>query len=148
MSYPWALSSTWPFWSRWSIISVITLHTKENYMKSNLISLSLYTPFFRKLRKGESRNFCRGSAQKEYNCKHSCTTFPFGLIALGATSHYKRVARNLQWGAFWGVWGGAPSRQRPGVWGQSPQPPEARGSGGGAPNARKFCIFLLKKTSF
>ena len=31
-----------------------------------------------------------------------------------------------------------------GVWGQSPQPPEARGSGGGAPSARKFCIFLQK----
>ena len=29
-----------------------------------------------------------------------------------------------------------------GVWRKSPQPPEARGSGGGAPSARKFCIFL------
>ena len=29
-----------------------------------------------------------------------------------------------------------------GVWEQSPQPPEARGFGGGAPSARKFCIFL------
>ena len=31
-----------------------------------------------------------------------------------------------------------------GVWGQSPQPPEARGPGGGAPSDRKFCIFLQK----
>ena len=29
-----------------------------------------------------------------------------------------------------------------GVWEQSPQPPEARGFGGGAPSALKFCIFL------
>ena len=42
-----------------------------------------------------------------------------------------------------------------GVWGQSPQPPEAQGFGGGAPSARKFCIFckynlileLLKKNN-
>ena len=44
----------------------------------------------------------------------------------------KRVARNSQWGA---VLGG---------WGQSSQPSEARGSGGGAPSDRKFCIFLQK----
>ena len=31
-----------------------------------------------------------------------------------------------------------------GVWWQSPQPPEARGPGGGAPSAQKFCIFLQK----
>ena len=66
----------------------------------------------------------------------------------------RRVARNSQWG---GCGGGAPSRRRlmevrrrspqpprQGVWGQSPQPPESRGSGGGAPSARKFCIFLQK----
>ena len=38
-------------------------------------------------------------------------------------------------GLFGGSGGGAPSRRRLGVWGQSPQPPEARGSGGGAPSA-------------
>ena len=38
----------------------------------------------------------------------------------------------------------APSCRRLGVWGWSPQPPEARGSGGGAPSARKGCIFLQK----
>ena len=31
-----------------------------------------------------------------------------------------------------------------GVWGQSPQPPEAWGFGSGAPSASKFCIFLQK----
>ena len=35
-----------------------------------------------------------------------------------------------------------------GVWGRSPQLPEARGCGGGAPSARKFCIFFAKITSF
>ena len=56
----------------------------------------------------------------------------------------RRVARNLQLGAVLGG-GGASSRRRPmGVWGQSPQPPKTRGSGGGAPSARKFCIFLQK----
>ena len=43
-----------------------------------------------------------------------------------------------------GVWGRSPQLPEAGVWGQSPQPPEARGSGGGAPSARKFCIFLQK----
>ena len=43
-------------------------------------------------------------------------------------SHQSRhVARNSQWGLFWGQ-----------------KPPEARGSGGSAPSARKFCIFLQK----
>ena len=28
--------------------------------------------------------------------------------------------------------------------GAKPQPPEARGPGGGAPSARKFCIFFCK----
>ena len=37
-------------------------------------------------------------------------------------------------GLFGGSGGEAPSRRRLGVWGQSPQPPEARGSGGGAPS--------------
>ena len=74
----------------------------------------------------------------------------------------RRVARNSQWGGlFWGSGGGAPSRRMPmGVWrrssqrrrlgvrGQSPQPPEARGPGGGAPSAQKFCIFFAKITSF
>ena len=61
----------------------------------------------------------------------------------------RRVARNSQWGGlFGGSGGGAPSCQRLGVWGQSPQPPEARGSGGGAPSTRKFCIFFAKITSF
>ena len=36
-------------------------------------------------------------------------------------------------GLFWGPGGGAPWRRRlSGVWGQSPQPSEARGPGGGA----------------
>ena len=70
----------------------------------------------------------------------------------------RRVARNSQWGGClgglgteppaaggqWGSGGEAPSCRRLGVWGQSPQPPEARGSGGRAPSARKFCIFLQK----
>ena len=64
----------------------------------------------------------------------------------------RRVARNSQWGGClgdlgaeppaaggqWGSGGEALNRRRLGVWGQSPQPPEARGSGGGAPSARKF----------
>ena len=47
-------------------------------------------------------------------------------------------------GGQWGSGGEAPSCRRLGVWGKSPQPPEARGSGGGDPSARKFCIFLQK----
>ena len=35
-----------------------------------------------------------------------------------------------------------------GVWGRSPQSPEARGLGGGAPSVRKFCIFLQKQHTF
>ena len=35
-----------------------------------------------------------------------------------------------------------------GAWGRIPQPPEARGSGGRALSARKFCIFFAKITSF
>ena len=38
-------------------------------------------------------------------------------------------------GLFWGSGGRAPSRRRLGVWGQSLQPPQAPGSGGGALNA-------------
>ena len=57
------------------------------------------------------------------------------------------LARNSQWGGlFWGSGGFAPSRRRLGVWGLCPQPPEARGSGGGAPSAQKFCIFFAKIT--
>ena len=37
--------------------------------------------------------------------------------------------------------GKAPSCQRLGVWEQSPEPPEVRGFWGGAPSARKFCIY-------
>ena len=49
----------------------------------------------------------------------------------------RRVARNSQWGGlFWGSGGGAPSRRRPmGVWGRSPQPPEAGGLGAKPPAA-------------
>ena len=50
------------------------------------------------------------------------------------STHSRRVARNLQWGG--GVLG---------VW---EQPTEARGPGGGAPSARKFCIFLQKYFHF
>ena len=70
----------------------------------------------------------------------------------------RRVARNSQLGGCfgflgaeppatecqWGSWGKAPSRRRLGVRGQSPQPPEARGPGGGAPSARKFLHFICK----
>ena len=44
-------------------------------------------------------------------------------------------------GAILGSGDKASSRQRLGVWGQSPHPPEARGSGGGAPSARYFAFF-------
>ena len=40
------------------------------------------------------------------------------------------------------------NRRRLGVWGKNPQPLEARGPGGRAPSARKFCIFLAKITYF
>ena len=47
----------------------------------------------------------------------------------------RRVGRNSQWGAVLGVWG------------CSPQPPEAQGSRGRAPaSAQKFCIFLQEIT--
>ena len=72
------------------------------------------------------------------------------------------IARNSQWGGCfgglgaeppaaggqWGSGGEGPSGRKLGVWGQSPQPPEARGSGGRAPSAQKFCIFFAKITSF
>ena len=51
-------------------------------------------------------------------------------------------------GLFGGSGSEALSYQRQGIWGQSPQPPDARGSGGGAPSARKFCIFLQKQLNF
>ena len=51
-------------------------------------------------------------------------------------------------GLFGGSRGEAPSCRRLGVWGQSSQPPEARGSGGRAPSARNFCIFLQKQLHF
>ena len=71
----------------------------------------------------------------------------------------RRVARNSQWGGGylgglgaepptaggqWGSGGEVPSCRRLGVWGQSPQPQEARGSGSEAPSTQKFCIFLQK----
>ena len=43
-----------------------------------------------------------------------------------------------------GVWERSPQPPEAGGLGAKPQPPEARGSGGGAPSARKFCLFLQK----
>ena len=70
---------------------------------------------------------CRNSANCPLNgeCRGKADTYKASITS-------RRVARNSQWGAVWGVWG------------QSPQPPETRGTGGGAPSARKFCIFLQK----
>ena len=51
-------------------------------------------------------------------------------------------------GGQWESRGEVPSRRRLEVWEQSPQPPEARGSGGGAPSTQKSCIFFAKITSF
>ena len=61
-------------------------------------------------------------------------------------------------GLFWGSGGGAPSRRRPmGVWGRSPQPPEAGGLGakppaaggtgvwGRSPQRSKILHFFLQK---
>ena len=63
-------------------------------------------------------------------------------ICSGWLHQASRVARNLQWGRlFMGSGGVVPSRRRLGVWGQSPQSPEERESCGGAPSARKLCIF-------
>ena len=75
----------------------------------------------------------------------------------------RRVARNLQWGRAvfgglgaehpaaggqWGSGGEAPSRRRLGVWGQSPQLPEARGMGAEPPALENFAFFFAKITSF
>ena len=70
--------------------------------------------------------------------------FSLALSSQHSAPKVRRVARNLQWGGglFWGSGSEIPRRRRLGVWKQSPQPPEARGFGGGAPSARKFCIFL------
>ena len=108
---------------------------------------------------GRCYNHCLSQHQHgrggTYMCRLSqLYSFGSGLL--------RRVARNLQWGGClgslgakppaargqWGSGGEAPSCRRMGVWGQSPQPAEARGSGGGAPSARKFCIFFAKITSF
>ena len=65
------------------------------------------------------------------------------------TMQSRRIAKNSQWGAVcWGSGGEAPSRGMLRVWGQSPQPAEARGSRGGAPSAQKFCVFLQKLLHF
>ena len=74
----------------------------------------------------------------------------------------RRVARNSQWGGlFGGSGGGAPSRRMPvGVWGRSPQLPEAGGLGakppaaggtgvwGRSPQRSKILHFFAKITSF
>ena len=68
------------------------------------------------------------------------------------TSFQARSQKFAMGGAVFGVWGRSPQPPEAngglGVWGKSPQPPEARGSGGGAPSAPKFCIFFAKITSF
>ena len=57
----------------------------------------------------------------------------------------RRAASNSQWGVLCLGGGGASSRRRPmGGLGQSPQPPEARGPGGGAPALKNFAFFLQK----
>ena len=88
------------------------------------------------------------------DCTCSETLEPSPCTSGQTTVEIRRVARNSQWGGClgglaaaggqWGSGGKVPSCRRLGVWGQSPQPPEARGSGGGAPSARKFCILLQK----
>ena len=79
------------------------------------------------------------------------------LVSSGTTYSQARSQKFAMGGLFGGSGGGDPSRLRPmGVWGRSPQLPEAgglgamppaaggTGVGGGAPSARKFCIFLQK----
>ena len=65
---------------------------------------------------------------------------------LDCASKTRCVARNSQWGGgcFGGLGAEIPAAGGWGFRGQSPQLPEARGSGGEAPSARKFCIFLQK----
>ena len=86
--------------------------------------------------------------------KHGKTSSP--------SSASRRVARNSQWGGLFGGSGGfAPSRRRPmGVWGRSPQLPEAGGLGakppaaggtgvwGQSPQCSKILHFFAKITSF
>ena len=67
------------------------------------------------------------------------------FVSLGLQySLVRRVARNSQWGGgcFWGL--GAELPAAGGNWGSGSeaQPPEAQGTGGGAPSARTFSIFL------
>jgi len=58
----------------------------------------------------------------------------------------RHVARNLSWGAVAGI--SAPSCQKPmRAWRQSPQPLEAKGSGGRAPSARQFLQFFNKNNA-
>ena len=56
----------------------------------------------------------------------------YGGIPTPGIPDARRVARNLQWGAVLGTMG---------VWGQSPQLPEAQGTGAGAPSAQNFAFF-------
>ena len=72
-------------------------------------------------------------------------------LTLDFVKYWFRQARSQKFamgGLFGGSVGEAPSCRRLGVWEQSPQPPEARGCGGGAPSARKFCIFLQNQLNF
>ena len=72
------------------------------------------------------------------NCVFMFSRFELKTIqCVWCTVIHRRVARNSQWGGlFWGSGGGAPSRRRPmGVWGRSPQPPEAGGLGAKPPAA-------------
>ena len=96
-----------------------------------------------------------------------CSSSTFKLIEMMlkcqvAQASSRRVARNSQWGgAVWGVWGRNPRRRRPmGVWGLSPQLPEAGGLGakppaaggtgvwGQSPQSSKILHVFAKITSF
>ena len=78
------------------------------------------------------------------------------LISVLSRSDVLRQARSQKFAMGEGLFGGSGGQskaERAKPWsgeqskalgGQSPQPPEARRSWGGAPSARKFCIFLQK----
>ena len=134
---------------------------RKNYFYMNRFHSFLYAPLCLLYDVAYRNNEFFRSLGLNLFCSYSTTAmcgFVFLCVSLSVQARSQKLAMGgLFWGSEggapaaggqWGFGGEGPSRRRLGVWGKSPQPPEARGSGGGAHSARKFCIFFAKITSF